>query len=89
MSISVGLYGLDCGLARLGELGTAQLHTARLGALERVARPRGNHRSLFLRERGEQVQDKGINVRAKLGNDELYPLGHEPGNEMAFGDADE
>jgi hypothetical protein len=82
MTISVGLDGRYSGFPSLRKLGASKFYAARLGTRERVTRPCGNHHALLLRERGEQVQDERINVCAKLGDNELHALCHEPRDEM-------
>ena len=77
MTIRIDPYGLRCGLPRLREFWPSQLHAASLGALKNVLGSRRDHRALLLRQRGEQMQDEGVNVGAKLGNDELYALSHQ------------
>ena len=82
MAISVGAYSLCCGLTRLRELRPSELYPTSLGALKSVPRSRRDHRALLLRQGCEQMQDEGVNVGAKLGNDELHALGHQTGDEM-------
>jgi len=77
MTIRIDPYGLRCGLPRLREFWPSQLHAASLGALKSVPRSRRDHRALLLRQGCEQMQDEGVNVGAKLGNDELYALSHQ------------
>jgi hypothetical protein len=41
-------------------------------------------RALFLRQRGEQVQDKGINVRAEISDQERHPMNHQARDATIF-----
>jgi hypothetical protein len=80
--VCIRLYGLYGSFPRLSELGASELYAASLGPCQRVPRLRCNHRSLLLCKRGEQMQDEGVHIRAKLGDNEWHPLCHQAGDEM-------
>jgi hypothetical protein len=78
----VGSYGRYSRFARLSELRTTEHNGACLGSGKSVPRARGDHGTLFLSEGGKQVQNEGVNVWPKLGDNELHPLRHQAGNEV-------
>src|SRR5215831_8542607 len=67
-----------CGcFARFRELWSTKLHTASLGCCQRGLGARSDHCALFLCQRGKQVQNERINVRAKLSDQERHAVRHE------------
>ena len=67
-------YGvLACG----SEFGSAELHATSFGCRKSCFGPCGDQGSLLFRQSGEQVQDERVYVRAKLGDQERHPVGHQ------------
>jgi hypothetical protein len=78
--VRIGSDRFRSSFASLSEPWAAQLHPASLGARQSVSSARGD--ALLLGQGGEQMQDERVHVSAKLCDDELYTLCHQPADEV-------
>ena len=60
----------------------AERDAARLSGRQGLRGAPADERALLLRQRGEQVQDEGVNVGAEISDQERHPMNHQARDEM-------
>jgi hypothetical protein len=77
IAIRLGLHGAHGILAGLVEPWVTEGDPTGLGGRKRLTSARGNERALLLGQRGKQVKHEGVNVGAKLGDQERHLVNHQ------------